>query len=196
MASDDSPVTMVEKTGTRVARAGLPVLSASSGRHDPSTGEFGARAARYRMRNRTEFLAAPADCDWLLPCLCRNGRHKRKSLKNWRTRDANHTYNTTDNADFHLYVRSGGVGRDAAAGRAVYARACKTCHGADGTANPALAKMMKVDIADLKSAAVQAMTNDQLKQVITDGKGKMRPITSVTGAALDDVAAYIHTLKK
>lgn len=85
---------------------------------------------------------------------------------------------------------------DAAAGQAVYARACKTCHGADGTANPALAKMMKVDIADLKSAAVQAMTNDQLKQVITDGKGKMKPITSVTGAALDDVAAYIHTLKK
>ena len=85
---------------------------------------------------------------------------------------------------------------DANAGQATYARACKSCHGADGTPNPAIAKMMKVEIKDLKSADVQAMSNDDLKKIITDGKGKMRPVSSVSGAALDDVAAYIHTLKK
>ena len=29
-----------------------------------------------------------------------------------------------------------------------------------------------------------------------DGKGKMKPIPSVTGANLDDVAAYVKSLKK
>jgi len=85
---------------------------------------------------------------------------------------------------------------DASAGQADYARACKSCHGADGTPNPAIAKMMKVDMKDLKAPEVQAMSNDDIKKIITGGKGKMRPVTSVSGAALDDVAAYIHTIKK
>ena len=80
--------------------------------------------------------------------------------------------------------------------RQVKQRACKTCHGPDGTANPAIAKMMKVDMQDLKSAAVQGMSDDDIKKVITGGKGKMKPVTSVSGPALDDVVAYLRSLKK
>ena len=47
--------------------------------------------------------------------------------------------------------------------------------------------MMKVDIGDLKSPEVQGMSSDSLKKVITDGKGKMKPVTGVTGSDLDDV---------
>jgi cytochrome c5 len=85
---------------------------------------------------------------------------------------------------------------DAAAGKGVYEKSCKSCHGADGTANPAIAKMMKVDIKDLKSADVQGMSNDDLKKVVTDGTGKMKPVKTVTGGSLDDVVAYVHSLKK
>ena len=53
-----------------------------------------------------------------------------------------------------------GSAADATAGKAVYDKSCKTCHGADGTANPAIAKMMKVDMKDLSSAEVQAMSDD------------------------------------
>jgi len=88
------------------------------------------------------------------------------------------------------------IAADATAGQATYARACKACHGPDGTANPAIAKMMNVEIKDLKSADVQALSDDDFKKIITNGKGKMRPVSSVSGAALDDVVAYIHTLKK
>jgi mono/diheme cytochrome c family protein len=86
-------------------------------------------------------------------------------------------------------------GADAKAGQAVYDRVCKSCHGADGTANPAISKMMKVDIPDLKSSEVQSMSDAQLKAIITDGKGKMKPVKSVTGADLDNVVAYLKSLK-
>jgi mono/diheme cytochrome c family protein len=85
---------------------------------------------------------------------------------------------------------------DAKAGQAVYDKSCKGCHGPDGGGNPAIAKMFKVDMKDLKSADVQGMSNDDIKKIITDGQGKMKPVTTVSGASLDDVAAYVHSLKK
>lgn len=84
---------------------------------------------------------------------------------------------------------------DAKAGKAAYEKACQSCHGPDGTPKDAIAKMMKVEMKDLKSAEIQGMSDDEIKKIITTGKGKMRPITSVSGAAVDDVAAYVHTLK-
>jgi mono/diheme cytochrome c family protein len=84
---------------------------------------------------------------------------------------------------------------DVAAGKAAYDKSCKSCHGADGTANPAIGKMMKVDMKDLKSPDVQAMSDDDLKKVITDGKGKMKPISAASGSAAD-IVAYIRTWKK
>ena len=88
------------------------------------------------------------------------------------------------------------VAADAKAGKALYDRACQSCHGADGTPKDAIAKMMKVEMKDLRSAEVQGMSDDEMKKIITGGKGKMKPITSVSGAAVDDVAAYVRTLKK
>ena len=81
-------------------------------------------------------------------------------------------------------------------GQAVYDKSCKNCHGATGQANPNIAKMMKVEIADLGSPAVQKMSDDELKKIVTDGKGKMPAIHSVTGKSLDDLVAYVRTFKK
>jgi len=90
----------------------------------------------------------------------------------------------------------GAFAADVNAGGTTYAASCKSCHGADGTANPAIAKMMKVDIASLGSAEVQSMSDADLAKVITGGKGKMRPVASVTGASEDNVVAYVRSLKK
>jgi mono/diheme cytochrome c family protein len=79
---------------------------------------------------------------------------------------------------------------DAAAGKAVYATKCKSCHGADGEGNPAIAKAMKVELKPLSA------TTTDVKDVITKGQGKMKPIASVTGADLDNVVAYVKSLKK
>jgi cytochrome c5 len=81
-------------------------------------------------------------------------------------------------------------------GKAVYDRACKNCHGTTGEANPSVTKMMKVEIKDLGSSDVQKLSDDELKKIVTDGKGKMPPIHTVTGQSVDDVVAYVRTLKK
>jgi mono/diheme cytochrome c family protein len=79
---------------------------------------------------------------------------------------------------------------DAAAGKTVYATKCKSCHGADGEGNPAIAKAMKVELKPLSA------TTADVKDVVTKGQGKMKPVSSVTGADLDNVVAYVKSLKK
>jgi mono/diheme cytochrome c family protein len=94
-----------------------------------------------------------------------------------------------------LFAAAASAG-DAKAGQAVYNRACKSCHGSDGTANPGLAKAMKVEIRNLGSSEVQAMSDEDMRKIIMDGKGKMKPVTSVSGADLDNLIAFVRTLKK
>jgi mono/diheme cytochrome c family protein len=85
---------------------------------------------------------------------------------------------------------------DATAGKAVYDKSCKGCHGADGTPNAGIAKSMKVTMLHLGDPDVQKLSDDNLKSVVTDGKGKMKGVKSASGKAADDVVAYMRTLKK
>ena len=95
-----------------------------------------------------------------------------------------------------ILITAGAQAADVKAGQAAYDKSCKSCHGADGTPNPGMVKALKVDMRDLKSPEVQAESDDQIKKIITTGMGKMRPVTSVTGDSVNDVVAYIRTLKK
>lgn len=83
------------------------------------------------------------------------------------------------------------VAASATDGAGVYAAKCKNCHGADGSGNPAIAKMMNVTMKPLGDA-----TGDTVKAAVTAGTGKMKPIAGVAGGDLDSVIAYVHTLKK
>jgi mono/diheme cytochrome c family protein len=82
---------------------------------------------------------------------------------------------------------------DAAAGKTVYGTKCKTCHGADGEGNAALAKALKAEIKPLSESA--GMSEADLKKVITEGKGKMKA-QAVSGADLDNVVAFVKSMKK
>jgi mono/diheme cytochrome c family protein len=85
---------------------------------------------------------------------------------------------------------------DAAAGKAVYDKACRSCHGADGAPNANIAKMMKVEMKHLGAPEVQKRSDDDLKKVTVEGEGKMKPVKTVAGKDLDNVVAYLRTLKK
>lgn len=87
-----------------------------------------------------------------------------------------------------LVVAVGSAFADAAAGKAVYTQKCQACHGADGKGNPAMVKAMGVKPIEGTPAATT-------KDAVTKGKNKMKPIAGVTGQALDDVAAYVASLK-
>lgn len=76
-------------------------------------------------------------------------------------------------------------------GEAVYTAKCKNCHGADGTGNPAIAKMMNVTMKPLGAA-----DDAGVKTAVTAGTGKMKPVAGVAGADLDNLVAFVHTLKK
>jgi mono/diheme cytochrome c family protein len=95
-----------------------------------------------------------------------------------------------------LFVTAAYAAGDAKEGKVVYSQHCSNCHGANGVANPKIAQMMKTEIPSLGSASVQKMSEEELKKVIAGGKGKMPAIKSVTGKSVDDVIAYVRTLKK
>jgi mono/diheme cytochrome c family protein len=84
----------------------------------------------------------------------------------------------------------------AAEGKAIFEKSCKGCHGADGQGNPGIAKMFKVNMRPLGSDEVQSKSDADLKKIITQGTGKMKPVASVAGKQADDVVAFLRTLKK
>jgi mono/diheme cytochrome c family protein len=83
------------------------------------------------------------------------------------------------------------IAASATDGAAVYAAKCKNCHGADGSGNPAIAKMMNVTMKPLGG-----QTDAEVKTAVTAGVGKMKPIAGIAAADVDNLIAYVHTLKK
>jgi cytochrome c6 len=59
----------------------------------------------------------------------------------------------------------------AQAGEATYKAKCQSCHGADGTPNPGIAKMMGVKPAS--DASVKAHSEDEMIAITNNGKNKM-----------------------
>ena len=85
---------------------------------------------------------------------------------------------------------------DAAAGKEVYSKKCVSCHAANGEPKDAVAKMLKVEMRPLGSKEVQAKTDAELKKIILEGMGKMKPVSGVDAKAADNLVAYLRTLKQ
>jgi len=83
-----------------------------------------------------------------------------------------------------------GMAADATAGKAVFDRSCKSCHGPDGSGNPAIAKAMKVELKDIRKSP-----DRDVKKAVAEGHGKMKPVSSVNAGQTEDLIAYIHGLK-
>ena len=77
------------------------------------------------------------------------------------------------------------------AGQAVYKAKCQMCHGADGSGN-----LPKAKANPLGGATVQATSDADIKTAVTAGAGTMKPVPGVAGADLDNVVAFVRSLKK
>jgi mono/diheme cytochrome c family protein len=79
------------------------------------------------------------------------------------------------------------------ASETLYKSKCVACHGADGTGS---ATGKKMGVHDFTTADVQKMSDAELTDVITNGKGKMPKYGSLKSEDIKGLVAYIRTLKK
>jgi mono/diheme cytochrome c family protein len=70
-----------------------------------------------------------------------------------------------------VVLLAGAVGFAQSSGEATYKAKCQSCHGAEGTPNPGIAKAMGVKPAS--DPSVKSLSEAQMIAVTTDGKGKM-----------------------
>src|SRR5436190_20380268 len=80
------------------------------------------------------------------------------------------------------------------ASEASYKAKCASCHGADGSGSP-MGK--KFGVHDFQTGDVQKMSDKDLSDIITNGKGKMPAYgKSLKAEDIQGLVAYIRTLKK
>jgi mono/diheme cytochrome c family protein len=78
-------------------------------------------------------------------------------------------------------------------GEGTYKAKCQSCHGASGTPNPSLAKLLGVK--PVSDPDIQKLTPEQMASAVKNGKGKMKPVAGLTDAQIKDVVTYYRGLK-
>ena len=81
-------------------------------------------------------------------------------------------------------------------GKVTFTAKCQPCHGPNGEGRPAIAKMYGVEMHHLGSQYVQSKSDAEIKQIVANGKGKMKPVAGLAEKQVDDVIAYVRTLKE
>ena len=86
-------------------------------------------------------------------------------------------------------------GADAETGKVLYTKKCKVCHGVDGTPPAALMKANPGMMA-FSSAKFQALKDPEIKVKITGSPKHKTLAKSLTEADIDNLIAFLRTLKK
>lgn len=79
-------------------------------------------------------------------------------------------------------------------GKAVWDQSCKTCHGVKGTPAPSMKRIMtKLPVLD--SALVSTLSMESVIDVVTNGKGTMKPLSKrLTPEQVTAVSKYLFEL--
>jgi mono/diheme cytochrome c family protein len=102
-------------------------------------------------------------------------------------------------ASFYLMMTLGAgaaLASDAAAGKDFYAKRCKACHAEDGSGAPAMKKKFGDKLRALDSKGVQALKDPDLAKAIKAGDSHKALAKSITDAEINNVIAFIRSLKK
>ena len=82
----------------------------------------------------------------------------------------------------------------AQSGEAIYKAHCQSCHGATGTPNPGIAKILGVKAAS--DPSIKKLSDAEMAAAVKNGKGKMKPVAGLTDAQVKEVVAYFRELGK
>ncbi len=77
---------------------------------------------------------------------------------------------------------------------ATYKAKCAACHGPDGKGETTTGKAMKVK--DFASEDVRKMSDADLSDAISKGKGKMPPYKTLTAEQVKDLVGYVRAFAK
>lgn len=85
--------------------------------------------------------------------------------------------------------------QDVPDGQAVFKKKCVMCHGVDGKANTDMGRQLNA--LSLLSDEVRKLSPDEMKQVVTNGKGSMPSFTDqLSPEEISAVVGYVRTLQK
>jgi cytochrome c553 len=84
---------------------------------------------------------------------------------------------------------------DAAKGKELFVKKCKMCHGEDGAGTPAMQKKYP-KMLPLASADIQKKSDADLTKSIKDTANHKALVKTLTDADVDNLAAFVKTLKK
>ncbi len=73
---------------------------------------------------------------------------------------------------------------------------CALCHGEDGSAVETLEKLVKVEVPHLGSSYVQEQSDEQIRKVILEGKGKMMPVQTIAEDEIPGVIVFLRNLEE
>jgi mono/diheme cytochrome c family protein len=82
---------------------------------------------------------------------------------------------------------------EVSAGKALFADKCAVCHGEDASGKTEMAKSLHVAIPDYRSAEVQNLTDDGIKNVVTQGKGSMPPVSGLSAPDIANLIAFVRS---
>jgi mono/diheme cytochrome c family protein len=96
---------------------------------------------------------------------------------------------------FFFPERLAALSADPQKGENIFRAKCAVCHGVDGAGDTANGKKLKVP--DLRSGEVQSLTDEELIEVLTNGKKDMPPLGKKYSAdRIQQIISYVRTLAR
>jgi cytochrome c len=93
-----------------------------------------------------------------------------------------------------LGMIAGGLMAAGPSGADTFKAKCAACHGPDGSGQTAMGKAMKVK--DLRSAEVQAASDQDIETLITTGRKPMPANNTLDAATLHALVEHVRSLAK
>jgi mono/diheme cytochrome c family protein len=96
----------------------------------------------------------------------------------------------------HPSSSAGPAKGDAEAGKVLYDKFCKKCHGAEGEGVARMYDLVGAKIVHLGSKQAQSKSDAEIKKAMLEGSGKMEVVEDLTPQQADKILPFVRTLSE